>query len=163
VIAGVILLAQFPQFYNQYLQLLSGHRAELVYQVDQMQDAAKASNKSLTEWIRKFTLNADKEIAQQGSIMQKLIERLEGFTQAEKAFSQASLFTKPFLFIRHADTDILRDTFAQFKWGFNFTIETLAYALIGFLLGLLVFQLLRSFFLFLGASLLGRRKAPPIS
>lgn len=52
---GGVLFSQAPLFMKQYAQQLSGHAAELRFQVDAMKQAASNSGKTLEQFIQKFT------------------------------------------------------------------------------------------------------------
>lgn len=139
-LAGAIFFAQFPQFFSQYLHELSGHVAELSYQLSIIQETAKISQKSIGALIQKFLQSSDSDIIRQGDMLQGIVERYNAFTQADMALSQASLFTKPFLFIRYADIKIVKETLDHFQLGFSFNLESFVYAFIGVVFGITVYQ-----------------------
>lgn len=143
-LAGALLFAQFPQFFLQYLHQLSGHVSELAFQVHQLELSAKLSNKTLSQLIFKFLQNSDMDIVRQGDLMRSMVERYEAMSHAQTALQHASLFTKPFLFIRHVQAAIAQDTWHQFQLGFSFTIEGVLYALAGMVIGFSLFQMLRT-------------------
>lgn len=137
--AGAFTLAQFPQFYLQYTHELGGHVKELQYQVSRIEHAAVLSNKSLTEWVEKFHQSSDPDFSLQGELLKGMVTRLASFQEAEMSLANSSIALKPFTFIRMADKEIVYDTFANFKLGFSFTVETLVYAFIGLVLGHLLY------------------------
>lgn len=145
-VGGAIFFAQFPQFFTQYLHQLSGHIGELIYQVNLLENSAKLSGKTLKELALKFLQNQDPDIMRQGDLIQAMMERLETFTTAQLALTQASILIKPFVFIRYVDLSIAKATFNQFSFGLNFTIETLVYGLIGMAMGYSLFRIIGSFF-----------------
>lgn len=152
-VAGAIAFAQFPQFFLQYLHQLSGHAAELQIQLEQLKQSVKLSNSSITELIAKFHLSLDPDIVRLGDFMQMIVDRSERFTTALSSLQNASIFTKPFLFIRYFDSSIGRDTFKHFQLGFSFTLEGIVYAFVGMVFGYYVFYSLRSVVLYAGRSL----------
>lgn len=143
--AGAIFFAQFPQFIQQYTQDLSGHVGELSYQVSLLEQSAELSHKNLSALIAKFTNSTDFDYARQGELMQNLIDRFENLKYSLDALNHASIFTKPFTFLRYADSRVFKETVEQFQWGFSFTSETLIYAFLGTLAGYGVFQSLKFF------------------
>lgn len=140
-VAGAVLFAQFPQFYLQYFHEFKGHVAELKYQVSLIEHAALLSHKTLQEWVEKFTHSPDPDFSLQGQMLGGIINRLADFQHAETAMQTASIFAKPFLFLRYADKAILYDTAATFQFGISFTLETLVYSFLGLFSGYLIFYL----------------------
>lgn len=141
---GAFAFAQFPQFFAQYLHELSGHLAELVYQVNLLEQSAKLSNKSVIELIAKFKSNPDPDIIRQGDLMQGIIDRMDSFTIALHALTHSNLFTKPFLFVRYLNGGILTDTAKNYQIGFSLTLEGVVYAFIGMVVGYYLFEGLRA-------------------
>jgi hypothetical protein len=142
-LSGALIFAQFPQFFLQYLHELSGHVAELSHQVQLFDQTAKLSHKTLPELILKFLQNSDLDIVRQGELIQGMVTRLETFRIAKSSLEQASLITKPFVFLRYINQQIAVDTWKQFQLGFSFTLEGLVYAFIGMLIGYGLFQSLK--------------------
>lgn len=145
-VTGAVCFAQFPQFFLQYLHELSGHIAELRYQVSLIEHAALLSNKSVQQLVTKFLENSDPDFVLQGQMMKEMTSRLEFFQTGLKALLDSDPFARPFIFIRYADKQIVYDTIHQFQWGFSFSIEGVIYALIGLFCGYLFFQSLRFLF-----------------
>ncbi len=137
--AGAFTLAQFPQFYIQYIHELSGHVKELQYQVSKIEQAAVLSKKTLTEWVEKFHQNQDPDFSLQGEILKGMVARLSSFQEAELTLTNSSIWLKPFMFLQMGDREITVDTFKHFEFGFTFTAETLVYAFIGLVLGHLLY------------------------
>lgn len=134
-IPAALLAAQFPQFFQQYMHELSGHVAELNYQISILQKSAEIAQKPLPALINKFLANSDPDIHQQGLVMQGVVERLQDFSQAMNSLQHAGILSKPFLFIRYFDLSVIKDTWTHFQLGVNFSVESIAYMIIGLLIG----------------------------
>ena len=148
-LTAALLFAQFPQFFLQYLHQLHGHVAELSYQVQQFELSAKLSGKTLSQLIFKFLQNSDPDIVRQGDLMRSIVERLVTMQNAQIALQEASLWSKPFHFVRHVQGSIAQDTWQKFQFGFSFSTESLVYACIGLIVGYSLFQMIKSTLLLL--------------
>lgn len=142
-LSGALLLAQFPQFYEQYLHQLRGHLGELNYQAAIIDQSAKIAQKSVPELIGKFLSSSDGDFQRQGALMQGILDRLYTFSQAVESLQNSNSLMKPLLFVRYADKSVVADTLSHFRWGFVFTLESLAYMLIGMFLGHFLFTLVK--------------------
>lgn len=138
-VIGAFAFAQFPQFYSQYLHELAGHVEELTRQVNLLKQSAQASGKTVQELIIKFLQFSDSDVVRQGEFMKQMVERLENLALSQNRLQEASVFTKPLLFIREADGSIALETYHRFLFGFTFTWEGLVYALIGLVVGYFFF------------------------
>lgn len=134
-VIGALVLAQAPLFIQQYTQQLSGHIAELSWQINRISSAAQGSGKTVQQYIEKFATNSDVDIAQQGAMMQALISRYELFQNGFTSLNAASPLTKPFVFIHYLDYDIAKSTYHIFKPGIPMTLEGFTYAFVGLVLG----------------------------
>lgn len=144
---GGVLFSQAPLFMKQYAQQLSGHAAELRFQVDAMKQAASNSGKTLEQFIQKFTESNDVDFVRQGDIMSAMVNRWYSVTDALAALQDSSVFTRPFAFMRYSNWDIIKSTWSQYVFGLPFTLEGLVYAVIGIIVGFLIFYGIRKFFL----------------
>lgn len=140
-IIGALCFSQFPQFFTQYLHELSGHLGELRYQVGLIEHAALLSHKSVKEWIAKFQESNDPDFMLQGQMLTGMMERLQTFQEAAFALQTATPLSKPWLFMRHADSQVLSETYRSFQMGLSFSLEGLLYALIGLFAGYALFNL----------------------
>ena len=140
-VIGAFLFAQIPQFYQQYTTLLSGHLAELAFQIAQMEASAKSTDKTLNQLIQKFLASKDTDFYNQGVFMKTIVDRWTNFMDAMLALNEASFLGRPFTFIKYFDWQVSKETFHQFTFGFSFTIESLLYAIVGIFIGYLIFQL----------------------
>lgn len=145
-IPTALLAAQFPQFFQQYMHELSGHVAELNYQMSILQKSAEIAQKPLPALIQKFLANSDPDIHHQGAVMQGVIERLQDFSQAMQSLQHAGLLGKPFLFIRYFDVGIVADTWTHFQLGINFSVESMVYLVLGLFFGHGLYLMWRALF-----------------
>ena len=137
---GAVALSQIPQYFQQYLHLLSGHVAELSYQVDLLQRSAQMSGKTLPELIQKFLNSVDPDFSAQGLVMKGTLERYNDLNTALSAFRDSSLLSRPLLLLKHFNWQISKETLGQFEPGFAFTAEGVLYAVLGLLLGTCTFR-----------------------
>lgn len=143
VVAGAILLLQAPLFIQAYRQHLAGHVAELTWQVDEMQQIATESGKTLDDFVQKFVQNTDKDFSRQGKLMEKVISRQRDFSIALSRLNNASILSRPFVFLWNYNHKIASTTLSMFSLGVPLTFEGVVYALVGMLIGFAVFAFLR--------------------
>ena len=72
--------------------------------------------------------------------MRETVARVDALAAADAAIRQASMFTRPFVFLRHLDFSIARATWSIFKPAVPTTLEGLIYAAVGVLLALAVYH-----------------------
>ena len=143
-LVGAVLLAQFPQYFGQYLQRLGGHLEELRLQVAEYEKAAAALGLSLTAYIEEHLQARSEVFLSTGQVIVKLIDRLERMEAAFAALRDASLFNRWWVFTAQADWTIAKQTWNDFTAGVPTTGEGLLYAGAGLLLGWGLFLLLKS-------------------
>lgn len=146
-VLGAILLMQFPLFMEQYSTRLSGHVAELSYQVHKMEEIARESGKSLQQYIAKFEESKDKDFSSQGGLMAAMVTRKETLSHSLYSIRNSNLIFRPFVFLYQSDWEILSPTFTHYQVGLSISIESVIYAIIGVILGFYLYQLLHTFYL----------------
>jgi hypothetical protein len=139
-VIGAVIFSQVPEFMQQYLQRLGGHLDEARRQLQQFQDAAAQSGLTLDRFIGRTSANADPAVARLGEVMTTAVTRVDTLESAQAAIQHASLWTRPFVFLRHLDPAIAHATAAIFKPAVPTTIEGLIYALLGMLVLLAVYH-----------------------
>lgn len=144
-LVGALLFAQLPMFILQYTQQLAGRASELSMQLNSLHRIAEMNGKSLEQYFQKFINASDPDFIQQGVLMQKLSQRFYFLSQAEIDISNASVFSKPFVFFQHFDTEIARSTLQYFHFGIPISMEGFVYALAGLGFGCMVFYLISRF------------------
>lgn len=140
---SVILWMQFPFFLTQYVHQLKGHLDELKWQVEQMEASASRSGKNLDQYITKFVKNADKDFANQGEMMRKVVHRFEKLSHAFFQLKNSTAFTRPFVFFRYLQLDIVSATLSNFKMGISFTAESILFGLVGLFFGAGLYRLVK--------------------
>lgn len=146
-----VLFAQIPLFVQQYSQQLIGRVAELRLQVAGMKQAAAVSGKTLEGLIAKFLSNADPDIVRQGELMDGLVQRFNGMSQALNSLQNSSVMERPFVFVAHLNGETFMSTLHNFTIGIPLTVEGGVYGLIGIVIGFCLFSAIRRFFGYLNA------------
>ena len=137
---GAIGFSQFPEFIQQYLQRLEGHLDEARLAVDRFRDAAAQSGMTLDQLIAGASQNPDPSIGKLGEVVRLASARLGDLASADAALRQASLWTRPFVFLRHADWSIARATLSIYRPAVPTTAEGLLYALAGMVSALVLYH-----------------------
>lgn len=140
-VAGTVIFSQVPEFMQQYLQRLGGHLDEARRQLQQFQNAATQSGLTLEQLIGQTTTNADAAVAKLGGVMTEAVTRVQTLETAQAAIHDASLWSRPFVFVQHVDSSIARATWTIFKPAVPTTVEGLVYSLAGMLVLLSVYHL----------------------
>lgn len=133
-VVGAIAFSQFPEFMQQYLQRLGGHLDEARRQLARFRDVAAQSGLSLDHLIHQTNANPDPAVAKLGGVMADAALRVDTLETAQSALQHASLWSRPFVFLRHVDGSIAHATWAAFKPAVPTTVEGLVYAAAGMLL-----------------------------
>ncbi len=128
---GAVFAAQAPEFFQQYLQRLGGHLAEVRRQLAAFESAAQAAGKSWPEFVADTTANADPGLAQLGHAMAATADRAEHLAGAHTAMLEASVWTRPWAFLAHFDAEIAQATAAVYKPAVPTTLESAVYAAVG--------------------------------
>jgi len=140
-VIGAVVFSQIPEFMQQYLQRLGGHLDEARRQLLHFQQAAAQSGLSLDGLIGHTTANADPAVAKLSEVMTEAVTRVDTLATAQAAMQGASLWSRPFVFLRQADPAIARGTWAIFKPAVPTTVEGLVYALFGMLVLIAIYHL----------------------
>ncbi|MEO1451555.1 MAG: DUF2937 family protein [Bacteroidota bacterium] len=140
-VAGAILLAQAPVYMAQYIDVLSGAKAESGIIYDELSALAKSYNLDLESYLDKLASNPDQMVRDNIAVQQSAVERHERYVEAFDAITNASIWTRPFRFMQHADPTISQAV--VFEPGLPLTVEGGVYALVGVLLVMLILGLIR--------------------
>ncbi|MDB6080905.1 MAG: hypothetical protein JWO53_177 [Chlamydiia bacterium] len=132
-ILTVLLFCQFPLFIQQYEIRLSGHVLESAKLIQELEKNASSTHKTLPQYIQKFLNNTDPDFQNEGKLLQRILIRYQTLRLSLEALQQATLFTKPFVFIRHLQIDIFTESIASFTPGLSITLESCIYGLVGLL------------------------------
>jgi len=139
----VLLACQFPLFIQQYEMRLSGHVVELRRFVASLEKSAQDSRKSLPEYIRKFVGHKDRDIANQGKLLEGVVERYKSFESSHQAIASSNMWTRPFVFIRYMNGEVAGETLIAFHPGLAMNLESLLYGFMGLLLATLLLSFRR--------------------
>ena len=134
--AGAALFAQFPAFYQQYLQRLGGRLDQARLDVDQIIADAATLGRTLEAYIQELLasgtdaarLAAKRELAR--------VDNADRLSQAYEAMSEAGLLQRPFVFVEHMDAGLAQETVRIFEPAVPVTLEGLIYAAFGLVTGL---------------------------
>ncbi len=140
-VIGAVGLSQGPEFMQQYTQRLGGHLDEAQRQLAQFSQTSAQAGLSLPEYITRTSTNADTAVAKLGGVMAASAERVDELSAALVALRDANLWERPFVFLRHVDTQIAGATWEAFKPAVPTTLEGLVYALAGMAAALLIYHL----------------------
>lgn len=132
-VIGTIAFSQIPEFMQQYLQRLGGHLDEARRQLAHFRQIAQQSGITLDALIGQTSTNSDPTVAKLSGVMTEAVARVETLESAQSAIQNAALWERPFVFLRHIDTDIARATWGIFRPAVPTTIEGLIYAALGML------------------------------
>ena len=130
-VVGAVLFSQVPEFIQQYLQRLGGHLDEAQRQLARLRGAAEASGLTMEQLAARTAADPDAAIGKLGAVLREAITRVHRLDEAEAAIRQASLWTKPFVFARYADGEIVHATARVFRPAVPTTVEGAVYALAG--------------------------------
>lgn len=139
-LVGAILFSQLPEFMQQYLQRLGGHLDEARRVLAQFQDVAMKSGITLDQLIAKTQASIEPGVTRLGGLMQDAVTRVAYLAGGEAAIRDASILTRPFVFVRHIDFPIARATWKAFKFAVPTTVEGLFHAGLGMLVALLLYH-----------------------
>ncbi|MFI5337717.1 MAG: DUF2937 family protein, partial [Opitutales bacterium] len=140
-VAGAVLFSQAPEFFQQYLQRLGGHLDEARRQLAQFRQSAADAGLSLDQLIARTAASTDQAVAPLAHAMREAVARADTLQAAHDSLRDASVWSRPFVFLGHLDPGIARATWAVFRPAVPTTLEGLAYALAGMLVFLALYHL----------------------
>jgi DNA-binding phage protein len=130
-VLGAVFFAQAPEFMQQYLQRLGGHLAEARRQLAQFEEIARQAGKSVHELAVQYSASTEPTVVSLGRLVNDTDLRVSALGSAEAALREASVWERPFVFLRHIDWEIARGTGSVYKPAVPTTLEGLLYGLIG--------------------------------
>lgn len=134
-VLGAVVMAQGPEFLQQYYQRLGGHLDEARRQLERFEAAASAAGKPFGQFVSDTIANPDAGLAKLGHTMQEASERVSSLQAAHEALGDASTWTRPFAYLRHADWEITQAALEVFKPAVPVTTEGAVYAAVGIAVG----------------------------
>ncbi len=140
-VAGAVLFSQAPEFLQQYLQRLEGHLDEARLALARVDDAAAQAGTTLDQIQTAASGGADPSAQAVAAVLKATASRVDILASADAALRSASAWTRPFVFLRHADWGIVRATLAIYRPAVPTTLEGMAYAAAGMVAALAVYHL----------------------
>ena len=138
-IAGALLLAQFPEFFQQYTQRLGGRLDEVTRQVAALETRAAEADKDSRSYVAGFLENPDADVRREGRALAALPRRELRLRQAYEALTGAGRGWRAKSFVEHFDWDIAQTTAAAYAPAMPVTAESAVYAGAGFGTGAVLF------------------------
>ncbi|MES2883164.1 MAG: DUF2937 family protein [Pseudomonadota bacterium] len=121
--------AQFPVYYAQYVQTLTGARQEASLRYEELMREAKVLNLGAEDFIIRHEENSDPVFQASGRIHRTTLARFNKLDAAWQALSTATVFEKPLALAKHFDRQLAGAV--RFTPGVPLTLEAGAYALGG--------------------------------
>ena len=143
-VCGVVGLAQFPQFFGQYIQRLGGHLAEAQFMLVRFELMAEYFNMTLEEYIKTHLNSGNEVFASSGQLINELLIRIQTLEETLTALRNATVYNRWWVFIREFDYEIVRETWVDFTPGLPTTLEGLVYSVCGLFVAWGVFQGIKS-------------------
>jgi hypothetical protein len=140
-VAGALVFSQAPEFFQQYLQRLGGHLDEARRTLAQFERTAAEAGLTLDRFITQTSTNYDQAVAKLAQVMTAAVERVQHLDAAFTALRDASVWTRPFAFLRHLDGAIAHATWTDYKPAVPTTAEGFIYAAAGMLVFLGIYHL----------------------
>ena len=137
-VAGAGLGAQFPAFYQQYLQRLGGRLDQARIEAERIGGAAEAAGLRVADYVERLIANADPVVRSTGAIHAAALTDARELASSRAALAGATGIERPSAFVGHFDRDIALSTLHDFQPALPLTLEAAAYALAGLLLATLL-------------------------
>lgn len=137
-----VLFCQFPSYLDQYTNRLSGHIGELSLVIQQIEQLARNGNKSVEQYIKKFSNSSDVDFKSQGALLQNILDRKTLLQQMYTKLISAPVWKKPLIFVTSLDPSIAMQSVSFFKPSLVISFESAVYAFLGILAGIGLFKLI---------------------
>ncbi len=139
---GAGLLSQFPAFFAQYRQQLAGRLEQARADLSRVTEEAAALGLSPEAYLSRAEAEGGQftRVLVEGA--RETLDTLQRLEAAYQAFTAATAVGRPIIFARHFDGAIADSTLLHFQPAVPLTLEGLAYAGGGLLLGLGLLALL---------------------
>ena len=141
---GVVSFAQFPQFFNQYIQRLGGHLAEAKFMLVRYEMTADYFNMTLDEYIATHVNSGHEVFVSSGQLISDLVTRINTLEKSFAALKDASVYNRWWVFLRQLDYSIFQETWLDFTPGIPTTLEGAIYGVCGLLVTWFLCQVLKS-------------------
>jgi hypothetical protein len=137
-IGGAGTASQFPAFYQQYLQRLGGRADQARAQAERVQEAALSLGLSPEQYMQSLQTSAEAAARREAEVVAASLADAQSLTAAFERLAEAEPAMRPALFASHFDPSIAAATAESFQPALPLSVETLVYASLGMLLGLLL-------------------------
>lgn len=138
VFFAALFLSQAPQYMNLYLNVLSGSLATYQKEVKIIEDEAASLEMTVKAFIDDLAKSPGKVAQKSAEIHKGQIDRFEKTKKAFAALEKATVFSRPFVFLKHVDWSLAKSV--KFQPAFPLTLEAFVYVIIGIILGMLVYR-----------------------
>ncbi len=128
IAAGGVAASQAQTFMIQYVQRLGGHFDEAKAHLNSVQHG-------LLYQVMSETVRRELEAEAQ--------RRVAALQNAYQAITEANIFTKPFAFLRHADTTMIAGTWRDFAPGLPTSADSIVYIILGMLVGFVIYEIVK--------------------
>ncbi len=135
-VAGAGALAQFPEFFQQYLQRLGGRLDQAQLDLDRILRDATTLGRTLEVYLEELLTSGTTAARQAARRELERVDQTSDLQNAYDALTLAEPAERPFLFIKHFDADVAEETLSIFAPALPTTGEGLAYAAAGMLIAL---------------------------
>lgn len=139
---GALALSQIPQLISQYYDVLTGALSEATRNVEVFRSKAAEVGLDLTSFINEHLKSNSPVFQKSGEGMQLALDRYDAYQAAHTALADASVWERPFIFFRYFDSTLFAAL--EFRPGLPLTVEGAVYALVGIVLGLGLYHLIRT-------------------
>ena len=135
-VAGAGAFAQFPEFFQQYVQRLGGRLDQARLDLDRILLDATTLGRTLEAYLEELLTSGTTAARQAARRELERVDQTSDLQNAYDALTLAAPAERPFLFIKHFDADVAEETLSIFSPALPATGEGLVYAAAGLLVAL---------------------------
>ena len=135
-VAGAAGFAQFPAFYQQYLQRLGGRRDQARLDIAQILQDAQSLGQTLQAHLKELMSSGTSEARQAAERELQRVDNAEQLEAAYNALVEAGPLQRPATFVEYLDSAIAMETAKIFQPSVPVTTEAVIYAGLGMLIAL---------------------------
>lgn len=135
VLGGAVCGSQVPVFVDAYGQRLGGALDELRDGIAGFEDAARKANITFDEYRVRLRENTDEAVQGTGAEIDRQVDRAAALSAQNRALTEASVWTRPFVVLTEGDNRILSRTWEN--WTPTLTLDP-SWGLIGLFLAWLI-------------------------
>jgi hypothetical protein len=144
-VVGALAASQLPGYMNHYMQRLAGHLQEAQLNLQAWQSIADDMvGGSLDQLVTLYLTNPAPEVVAAGEKCTADIARVDELQGALTALQEAGMWQRGLEFLRQCDPTIARQTWDDFVPNVPLNLEGWLYALVGLLLALALYLLVKS-------------------